>query len=527
MALMTDEELKQIVKEINGQEENNRRILMKRRHDIFKDGGRKFLIEQITREFGKEALDEMRLAPVNLLKKIVSKRSRVYKKAPTRKTTNPKDQALVDYYVEELDLNVLMQKVNRYYNLFSNCTIYTRPGPDGLESVVVPPYLYSVKANSLNQSKIDAFVYSAFVRGDSMTPLEGVPPASGQENFSLQKGFKSSGDKIASNEIDTDQEANQHIYWSDVEHFTLDKDGNKLLLNPKMGTEQWLNPIMRKPVVNVTKDRDNESWATQGEDIIDLTMAIQLGWSDLLTISKHQGFSLLTVVSEEEPKKINVGINRAVWLRAKPDGVTPSISYVQAQSPLDQYKNLLMDLLGLLLTTNEMDPNSIGGSGSTQSFTSGFHALIAMSDNLEAIESDKPAMMAAELDQWDVIQKWHNYLYDVGALDEDAKVLGKFSEEFEIQIIYADAKPLQSEQEQVALIKDLRAEGLITRADALKKLNPEMTDDQVIEKLKQIDAESEGQLQQAMSAMPKELPEENNQKQNEVASMMGENGEEG
>lgn len=526
MAMMTDEELKQIIKEINGQEENNRRVLMKRRHDIFKDGGRKFLIEQITREFGKEALDEMRLAPVNLLKKIIAKRSRVYKKPPTRKTTNPKDQVLVDYYVNALDLNVLMQKVNRYYNLFSNCTIYTRPGFGGLEAIVVPPYLYSLKANALNQSKIDAFVYSAFVRGDAMTPVEGVPAASGQENFSLQKGFKSKGDLVSSNEINTDQEANQYLYWSDTEHFTLDKDGNKIALNPNMGPEQWLNPIMRMPVVNVTKDRDNEAWATQGEDVIDLTMAIQLGWSDLLTISKHQGFSLLTVVSEEEPKKIAVGINRAVWLRAKPDGVTPSISYVQAQSPLDQYKNLLMDLLGLLLTTNEMDPNSIGGSGSTQNFTSGFHALIAMSDNLEAIESDKPTLMAAELDQWDVIQKWHNYLYDIGALDEDAKALGKFSEEFELQIIYADAKPLQSEQEQVALIKDLRAEGLITRADALKKLNPEMTDDQVLEKIKQIDEESKGQMTQVMQSMQKELPEEENPKQEEVAAMMGANGEE-
>ena len=166
--------------------------------------------------------------------------------------------------------------------------------------------------------------------------------------------------------------------------------------NEESETPDFVNPIGLIPCVNVAKDRDNEAWATQGEDMVDLTIAVQLGWTDLLTIAKHQGFSILTITGKEEPKHLNIGINKAIFLKQDIDEPAPSISYVQGNSPLSQYKDLLMEMLALLLSTNDMDPKSIGGSAGAQSFTSGFHALIAMSDNLDAVEADKPLMLDAD-----------------------------------------------------------------------------------------------------------------------------------
>ena len=51
MTDLSQDTVRQIIEEINGQSELTRRALAKRRHDIYKDGGKHYLIEQIKREF--------------------------------------------------------------------------------------------------------------------------------------------------------------------------------------------------------------------------------------------------------------------------------------------------------------------------------------------------------------------------------------------------------------------------------------------------------------------------------------------
>lgn len=477
-----------VIRDIVAPAEVTRRTLQKRRHDIYKDGGKQFLIDQIEREFGQEALKEMRLAPINLLKKIVNKRSSIYKKAPTRTCLAESDQKLVDHYVEEMKLNQLMQKANRYFTLASNTVIYTRPHNGKLCANVVPCWLYSVVANTYDQSKIEAYIFNSFLEAGRVGPSS-VPSATGQ-GVNLAKLEHVPNQTVNSDTNPSETDNRQFIFWTKDEHQTRTGKGELVVLDPDKEEEQFVNPIGRLPVVNIAKDRDNECWATQGEDMVDLTIAIQLGWSDLLTVAKNQGFSILTIVSEDEPKKLTIGVNKAVWLKARAQGPVPSISYVQGSSPLSEYKDLLMDLLGLLLSTNDMDPQAIGGSKSTRTFTSGFHALIAMSDNLEATEADKPTLLAAEKEQWEVIKSWHNWLFDSGTeMDEEAKALGKFSDDFEIQIQYADIKPLESEDEVLNRIDKERKLELITRRDALKKLYPDLSDKQIDDKLKAIEEE--------------------------------------
>lgn len=504
--MLTVEQTAQIISEITASDEVTRRTLAKRRHDIYRDGGKNFLIEQIRREFSEDAVKEMRLAPVNLLKKIVNKRSGVYKRAPLRLAEDPKDQDLVKFYEDKLKLNTLMQKANRYYTLQSNCGIYCRPMGNKLVSSVITPYLYSIIANSYERSEIDGYVLNNFVESGLATPSNNLPSATGVQGYSQDPGFGGGKqDKVASNEKQNEMECRRYVFWTDHEHFTTDYKGDRLLfegMDPE-DPQLFVNPIGKKPIVNLAKERDAEVWASQGEDMIDLTIALQLGWSDLLTIAKHQGFGTLTVISEEEPKKLVVGVNRAIWLKATPNAPTPSISYVQANSPLTEYKELLMELLGLLLTTNDMEPNSISGKASTTNYTSGFHALIAMSDNLEAIELDKPAMLEAEKEHFDIIARWHNLMFDFNMLEDDARALGKFSDEFKLTVQFADIKPLESEDEKLSRIKQKIDMKLTTRKEALKVLNPDLSDKQIDDKLKMIDEE----LSTLRNAMASPSPE--------------------
>lgn len=493
MEILTQADVEQIITEINDSSEITRRTKAKRRHDIYKDDGKKFLLEQIKREFSEEAISEMRLAPLNLLKKIVQKRSQVYKVPPVRVSQTPTDQTLVDYYVEELDINMAMIKANQYFTLHSNTALYCVPFEGELKLSVNPPQLYSIKPKQNDKTEVDVWTFSAFNQSGSVTPNMDVPAATGVEGWSREPGDLTEGDMIASNEKRTETLGNQYIIWSDAQHITANEKG-KIISEP-MEDGSYPNPIGKAPVVNLAKDRDNEPWANQFEDAVDLSLAIMMGWTDLLTIAKHQGFSILTIVSKEEPKQLKIGVNKAVWLRKKDDGDNPTISYVQANSPLAEYKDLLMDLLALLLSTNNMPPNSIGGINSRQSYTSGFHALIEMADVVEAVEMDKPYLKSAELELWEIIALWHNWMYDMGMLEPEAQALGKFSNEFELDIIYRDIKPIESIQEKIATIKDLNSLGLINRLDSLQMLYPDMNVDMIKQKLVEIDNEARGVYQ--------------------------------
>lgn len=505
--IYTDEFLKKAIEEVSGPDENNRRAMAKRRHDIYKDGGKEFLIEQISREFSPDSIKEMRLAPINFLKKIVNSLGAVYKRPPERKCQDAKDQALVDYYSQELNVNWLMQKANRYLVLASNTLIYTRPwlNKDGswcLKSQVTPNYLYSLIPSVMDQTEIYTVIFSAFVDAGRITPQSNLYPATGIQGFSQERGYKTEQDIVDSRERETLESSQQYIFWSDEEHVTTNEAGDRISMSGD--EDEFKNPIGRMPIVNLARDRDNEVWATQGEDMVDLAAVLQSGWTDVMTIGKAQGFSQLVITSEEEPKKLVVGLNKALWLKIAPNSPPPNVDFLSPNSPIDQYTEMLDKLTKLLLTTNNIDPGSVGGDAKSQQFTSGFHALISMSDNLEAVQADKPVMAKAEGEFWDIVSKWHNWMYENGILCEEARALGQFSDDFEVQIIYPDIRPLESEDEKINRVKLLTDLGLITKRQSLKKLNPDASDeqiDQMLEELQNEKAENVAKAQEIMGGM--------------------------
>ena len=490
MEVLSQGDISQIIKEINQDSEKTRRAYSKRRHDIYVDGGRKFLIEQIRREFDSKAVNEMRLAPINILKKIINVQSTLYSGGVIRSSAfdNETNQGLIDYYVKELKLDQKFQKANRYYNLSSNVVMYVLPDGDKLKACVVPSYLYSIVPKALEPTEIQTYIFNQFVESSQITPNNDLNSATGSQGFSRDVGYKTNGDLVASEEKDATSR-NRYIFWSDNEHFTTDQNGSKFKFDQSSGDEQYINPIGRMPVINIAKDRDAEPWAQQGEDLVDIALQFQLGWSDIMTTSKMQGFGILTIISPEEPTNLTLGLNKAVWLKQQEGQQTPSISYVSSNSKISEIKDALMDMLGLILTTNNLSPGSVSGMMQAKNFTSGFQALIESSDLLKSIEEQKPVMRDAEKEFWKVLSLWHNYMFDIGVLNNDAKSLGKFSEDFELSVLYKDVKQLESEQERISAVTSLISLGLMTRQDALKKLNPDLTDDQVTEKLQAIDAE--------------------------------------
>jgi hypothetical protein len=499
--ILDKDTIKQIVAEITDMPEKNRRAEMLRRHTMYKDGGKVFLIDQVRKEFNEDAVKEMRLCPINVLKKIINMKSMVYKKSPIRRCMNPDDQVLVEYYADELSLDIKMQKANRFYNLFANCEIYVRKDEDGdLCLDIIPPYLYSLSSNPMDLNKIDAKIFSAFSDQSEMTVQKDLPSATGVGLFNTDKSYVSNEKKVSTDGVRSTKDYIRYMIWTAENYCVTDYKGNVI----DAADEDLTNPIGMIPSVTLAKDRDNETYSTVGADIPDLTLTIQMGWSDLNSIAKHQGYSLLTMTGPEAPEKMVMGLNRVIWMKTKPDEPTPTISYVTAASPLAEYKDLLVEQLAMLLSSNDLNPQSVGGtfSANGSGATSGFHAMINSSDTIEAINMDKPVLKNAEEELWEIIVRYHNYLFDAGQLTDEAKALGKFSEDFEIDIRFPDVRPMQSETDMMAIIKEQMALGILSKKQALQKLNPDMTDEQIDQLMTDIAGERDaGQQAQAQKMM--------------------------
>jgi hypothetical protein len=109
---------KAIIAEILGKNEVERRADMLKRHDIYRGKSKPYLEARIAAEFNPESVREMRIAPINALKKVVDAKSIIYKSAPIRRAvneaSNKSDQMLIDYYTKTLSLDDLMGKDRRW-----------------------------------------------------------------------------------------------------------------------------------------------------------------------------------------------------------------------------------------------------------------------------------------------------------------------------------------------------------------------------------------------------------------------------
>lgn len=495
--------VQEIIGEITSSAEKDRRQTFRRRGRIYKDGGKDFLIEHITQEFGTEAVDEMRLAPVNALKSWVDRKSIIYARPAVRTTQEESDQALVDFYVEHMGFDNVMAKANRYYNLYSNCELYCIPKPlkDGKKVPhvsVLPPFLYSVVTQQPDETKKKVLILSSF-NGDRDLNRKEIQRVG---DIKTEKSYKTSGDLVESNEAEL-TDSDFYIFWSDENHFTTDSSGGVIVdpLNP-----DGVNPIGTIPSVTLRKDVDNEFWAMQGEDMVDMAMATQLGLTDLLSIAKNQGFSLLTVTSEERPQRLEIGLNKVVWLKQKLDQPTPSIDYVQASSPISEYSALIDRMLEISSTSNLLPSNIFAGSASGGDSNSGMHELMKSAATLMEIESQKPVLRDAELECWDFIKLWHNVLFDADELSQEARELGRFTDDFAVNVTYQDMKPVESEEQRITQVERLMDRGLISKRDAFKKLFPEFTDEQIESKMSEI--EEEKMANAAAFGLPMNQPQE-------------------
>lgn len=496
-----------------------------RKHEIYRDMNRKWVIEALINEnFKPSTLKQMenRSTNISICKKIINKLAQAYMGGVKREVPeNEKATESVDALGEALDFDSAMKKADRYRQLFRNTEVlvvpkkdtYASEGNEGAEpkdryclSVrILAPWEYDVIEDPNDLTKKMVLIVSDFPnRGSLQIPLSGV------DAIRASQGYRNTGSVnlhggdgkdqiIADSPSDkgSDESNRQFIWWTDKYHFTTNING--LIVKHPEGNK---NPIGRLPSVTVCGDQDGSFWARGGEDVIEGSILINKLLTDINFISFVQGWGQLVIMGKDLPNKIEGGPDNAFIFPMREGDPTPNVFYATSNPPIDKWGETVKMSLALLLSTNNLSPRSISANLDANDMASGIALLIDQSELTVDIQDTQKIFQDKEPYIWEVIRRWHAYYGKLDALVEKLQIIPQFDDSG-VKIKFHQIKAVVSEKEKLEALKARKDLGLNTQAELIQMDNPDLTMDEAKAKAKEAQAEKQQAADEAMKSMVK------------------------
>lgn len=391
---------------------------------------------------------QQRMAPINILPKIIDKLTNIYQTSVIRTTERKSDQDLLDYYVKQTDLNAQMNVANELYNLCGATLIqpYTYNGKPYIRAIPNDKFvIYSENSVQPNQPTHVILIYK---RGD------------------------------------------KQIFWVFSETEIYATDGRNILTDVMLeqgiiGTD---NPIGKIPFLYVNSAK-HKLCPTPDKDGLTICKLLPVMLTDLNHAAMFQCFSILYMINATD-SALQYAPN-AVWQMnsnpATPE-LKPEIGSIKPQVDYEQVLKLIESQLSMWLGTKGIRASTVGGL-TAENFASGVSKVIDEMDTFEARQKQVNTFTRAEGQMWDLIC---NYMWPYWTSTGQVENVGLFSPNVEITTQFATQLPLQSRGQVVTDLKNEVAAGFISRHRAIQKLNPELSEEQIDELIAEIELELTG-----------------------------------
>lgn len=514
-----------LIKEIEGAENVSRKRESLRRYEILNDRIKKYILENLLVELDPETVKDMqsRIATVNIYKKVVSKKARVYKTTPKRVAADGTDQDQLDNFVDNLKLNVKMKKANRYLEALNNTDVFVRPIKE-VNDVTgngspkwsyridpLPCHKYDVIEDANDPERAMGYILSHF---RSAPAYLGNDPQN-RDRSGAVANFRDGDQKdqmIADSPNDVDKE---YTFWGNKYHLTFNKDGDII---PSKSGDGNLNPIGKLPIVSLAKERDGAFWSMGGDDLIEGSILINTVLSDIYYIAKMHGTGLFYMFGKGVPKSYKVGPNQAITMNIEEGDPTPEIGFANANPQLSEHKDLVEQYLAILLTTNDLEPGSVQGTLNAVSAASGIQEIIMKSEPMGSVEDDQEIFKDTEPEIVNIAAAWHNLYLEKGLLIDSLAKTGVMPSDIDYSIKFGAVQQFINEKEKLEVIEKRLEIGLDDMVDAMILDNPDLSSTEAEDRLADMLKAKMEKSAELLGAMineedPKEETEEENNKE--------------
>jgi hypothetical protein len=397
------------------------------------------------------AVAKNRIVPINILRKIVDKQSTIYGSQVVREVVDgtEQDEELLSWYEHEMRANFRMNQSNEALNLYKN--------------TLIQPYVYNMKP-ALRFIPSDRFV------AISLDPVNPTKPT----HIVILDGKTKDNKQIFS------------IYSND-EWVIIDED--KTVLIDRMlafDNGDGVNMFGRLPFVYGNLS-ENLIMPLADEDTLKMTKIIPILLSDLNYAVMFQAFSVMYGVDLDE-KNLEMNPNAFWSFKSDPNNPTarPEVGVIKPQVEIDAVLNLITAELNMWLESKGL-VSSQAMNTDGKSAISGFSKALDHIDASSMKEKQVEIFKAIETELWDLVMH-HMHPYWVSKMQIEQSAL--FSPLAKVTVEFRDPTPLMDRSQLVADIKLELEAGLISRKYALKKLYPEMSEEEIEEFIKEIDEEN-------------------------------------
>jgi len=510
---------KKVITEIMHSQENiSRKDQALRKHEIYRDMNKKWVMEALVREgFKQKTLFQMenRAANISICRKIINKLAQTYIGGVKRTVEDTSSQESIDALANELDVDSVMKKSDRFRQLFKNTMIQVVPIPSITEvdesdeykwrlmMKVLAPWEYDVIEDYHDKTQARVVILTTFPERARFVQDQLLGSQGYRTGVILNfKGGDSIEQEIADSPEDEGGESKREfIWWSNNYHFTTNVNGKVI---PKPGQSvDLLNPIGILPFVNVTGDQDGHFWANGGDDLIDGSILLNKMLTDLNFITFCQGWGQLVIAAKDIPKLIEGGPDNAFLFDVKEGDPNPQVFFATSNPPISQWLESIKSYLALLLSTNNLSPRNISGNLDANNAASGIALMIDQSEITQELQDVQKIYQDKEPVLWDIISKWHGLYHESGSLEESLQEIEPPADT-EVTLKFHSIKPTISEKEKLETMK-LRDElGISTTIDLLRIDNPDLSDADAEAKAKEIAEEKAKRQEEMMSTMIKQ-----------------------
>lgn len=485
---------KLVIQEIFSEENQTRKRIIKRRYDILKDNTKKYVIEKIRQEHSPDVLPAIlsRVSNVSISKKIINKKSTIYKNGAKRITEKKRDQKNLDELVRLLDFKRQMKKTNEYVEAFKNTVGYPKPftdfgsGKKKLKIDILMPFLYDVIEDEENPEMARVYILSDYVPPQTSGLAHRPPGLSGlrestQTQISRDDFYEGQyinpGNQIDEIIADVPDDfgagKEELIWWSDNFHFTSDFKGDVI---PGKQEPNLENPLGEMPFIPFQADQDGRYWAVGGEDIFDCGILTNVLLTDLYYIERMQGFGIFHLFGKGIPKNLKIGPSDGVFLEVKSkDDPTPQIGFASPSPQLSAMMEAVEQYIALNLSTNNLEPGVIKGKLSLSNAQSGIQEMIRKADLVDELDDKKEIFRQGERKLFKIIFKWLELLRDRNQLDDSFAELGRLNPETVVNVEFGEMKTFTTDKERMDIMKSKIENGVASLIDAIMEENPGMT----------------------------------------------------
>jgi hypothetical protein len=442
--------------------------------DIFEGNLLEHVLADLKADMSAETYKEIatRAAPINVLKRLVEKLSKIYAKPPVRLINDGTegDNELLSKYVEEMDLNTEMgssQGANGFFNLFKNAWVEPYlDEDDGCPKVRVIPS--------------DRFFVCSSDRANPTKPTHLVK---------IMGTIKGAGGAEAT------------LFYAYTADEFLIFDSDKTIHQELMAISQnpdGINPVGALPGIYLNRSK-HMLMPKPDSDTLKMTKLIPILLSDLNFALKYSTFGAIVGIDVEFPKT-TWGPSTVISLKSdKNSEKSGTVTTIKPEVDSDKALAQIRALFSLWMQTRNIKPGAMGDI-TVENAASGIAKAIDEMDTSEDRQNQVPYFKKGEELLWQLIMTKYHELWSENA---NFKFRGlKFSPKAKVVVTFAEQRPNVDPSVAVdTQVKKLDA-GLQTKKGALQELYPDWTDKQIEQKLAEIEEETATNLekQQAMMA---------------------------